>query len=53
MDAKTRTCPCGKRTILSKVRILAQAEDAFAAGEMVRKLQLGEHGMTGFKQARR
>jgi hypothetical protein len=51
-DAKTRTCPCGKRTILSKARILARAEDAFAAGEMVRKLQLGEHGMTGFKQAR-
>jgi hypothetical protein len=51
-DAKTRTCPCGKRTVLSKARILARAEDAFAAGEMVRKLQLGEHGMTGFKQAR-
>jgi len=51
-DAKTRTCPCKKRTILSKVRILARAEDAFAAGEMVRKLQLGEHGMPGFKQAK-
>jgi hypothetical protein len=51
-DAKTRTCPCGKRTILSKTRILAKAVDARAAGEIVRKLQLGEHGMTGFKSAK-
>jgi len=51
LDAKTRTCPCGKRTILSKARVLAQAEDAYAAGEMVRKLQLEGHGMTGFKPA--
>jgi hypothetical protein len=51
-DAKTRTCPCGKRTLLSKARILALAEDAYAAGDIVRKLQLGEHGMTGFHQAR-
>lgn len=50
-DAKTRACPCGKRTILSKVRVLAQAEDAYAAGEMVRMLQLEGHDMTGFKQA--
>jgi len=50
-DAKTRTSPCGKRSLLSKVRILAQAEDAYAAGEIVRKLQLEGHGMTGFKQA--
>jgi hypothetical protein len=51
-DAKTRTCPCKKRILLSKARILARAEDAFAAGEIVRRLQLGEHGMTGFKSAR-
>jgi hypothetical protein len=51
-DAKTRSCPCGKRTILSKTRILANAEDARAAGDIVRKLQLGEHGMTGFKSAK-
>jgi hypothetical protein len=50
-DAKSRTCPCGKRTILSKARILAQAEDAYAAGDIVRKLQLEGHGMTGFKSA--
>jgi len=50
-DAKSRTCPCGKRTLLSKVRVLAQAEDAYAAGEIVRTLQLGGHGMTGFKPA--
>jgi hypothetical protein len=49
--AKTRTCPCGKRTLLSKARVLAQAEDAYAAGEIVRRLQLGEHGMTGFQPA--
>ncbi len=51
-DAKTRTCPCGKRTRLDKVKILARAKDAFAAGEAVRKLQLGEHGMTGFRAAK-
>ncbi|MDD4160910.1 MAG: DUF1922 domain-containing protein [Methanothrix sp.] len=51
-DAKTRTCPCGKRTILCKARVLAQAEDAHAAGEIVRTLQLGKHGMTGFQPAR-
>jgi hypothetical protein len=51
-DAKTRTCPCKKRTLLSKARILARAEDAYAAGEIVRKLQLGGHDMTGFKSAK-
>jgi hypothetical protein len=51
-DAKTRTCPCGKRTRLDKARILARAQDAFRAGEAVRKLQLGEHGMTGFGTAK-
>ena len=40
-DAKTRTCPCGKRTKLRKARILAEADDAITAGEIVRKLQLG------------
>ena len=51
-EAKSRTCPCGKRNILSQVRVLSQAEDAFSAGEMVRKLQMGPRGMTGFKPAR-
>ncbi|GAB6266672.1 MAG: hypothetical protein STSR0001_21190 [Methanothrix sp.] len=51
-DAKTRTCPCGKRTVLSRVRILATAPDARAAGEIVRKLQLGESGLTGFSRAK-
>jgi hypothetical protein len=50
-NAKTRTCPCGKRTQLSKAKILARAEDARAAGEAVRRFQLGEKGMTGFKPA--
>ncbi len=50
-DAKTRTCPCGKRTVLSRARILATAPDARAAGEIVRRLQLGESGMTGFQRA--
>jgi hypothetical protein len=49
--AKTRTCPCGKKTQLSKVRVLAKAEDERAAGEMVRKLQIGDAGLTGFRQA--
>ena len=51
--AKTRTCPCGKRTVLSRARVLASAPDARAAGEIVRRLQLGESGnMTGFKPAK-
>jgi hypothetical protein len=50
-EAKTRTCPCGKRNLLLNVRILSQAEDAAVAGEMVRRLQLGNRGMTGFKPA--
>jgi hypothetical protein len=50
-DAKTRTCPCGKRTKLCNARILARAEDAYAAGEIVRKFQLGTHEMTGFQKA--
>jgi Domain of unknown function (DUF1922) len=49
--AKTRTCPCGKKTRLDKVRILARVEDARAAGEAVRKLQLEDKGMTGFRSA--
>jgi hypothetical protein len=49
--AKTRTCPCGKKSELSKVRVLAKAEDERAAGEMVRKLQIGDAGLTGFRQA--
>lgn len=49
--AKTRTCPCGKRMLLDKVRILARADDARAAGETVRKLQIEERGLTGFHQA--
>jgi hypothetical protein len=50
-EAKTRSCPCGRRTVLGKTRVLARAEDAKAAGEVVRRLQLGERGMTGFKPA--
>jgi len=44
----TRTCPCGKRTVLRKARVIARAEDAREAGEMVRSLQLGGRDMTGF-----
>jgi len=50
-EAKTRSCPCGKRNVLAKARVLAQAQDAADAGEIVRKLQMGEHGMTGFRPA--
>ncbi|MBN1323447.1 MAG: DUF1922 domain-containing protein [Methanotrichaceae archaeon] len=50
--AKTRTCPCGKRLNLSKVQILATAESASAAGEMVRTFQLQGQATTGFARAR-
>jgi hypothetical protein len=50
-DSKSRTCPCGKRSILAKVRVLARAEDALAAGTAVRTLQLGGRQMTGFHSA--
>jgi len=50
-DSKTRTCPCGKRTVLARTKILAEAKDAATAGEIVRQLQLGKHGMTGFRSA--
>jgi hypothetical protein len=46
---KTRTCSCKKRIQLDKVRILAEADDARVAGEAVRQLQLGDHGLTGFE----
>ncbi|MGA9098342.1 MAG: DUF1922 domain-containing protein [Methanotrichaceae archaeon] len=49
--SKTRTCPCGKRNQLSKVLILAKANDAQSAAEIVRTLQLGNVGMTGFRPA--
>jgi hypothetical protein len=50
-SAKTRTCPCGRKVALAKARILAKAEDAIAAGEMVRAPQLKDRGMTGFRPA--
>ena len=34
---------------MSRVRILATAPDARAAGEIVRRLQLGDSGLTGRK----
>ena len=48
---KTRTCPCGRRTHIDRVRILARADDAREAGEAVRKLQLGDKELTGFRSA--
>jgi len=44
----TRTCPCGKRIVLRKTRMIARAEDAREAGEMVRSLQLEGREMSGF-----
>lgn len=44
----TRTCPCGKRIVLRKARVVTRAEDAREASEMVRSLQLGGREMTGF-----
>ena len=37
---------------MSKVRVLATAPDARAAGEIVRRMQLGDFGLTGFRQAK-
>jgi len=37
---------------LNKTQILATAPDARAAGEIVRRLQLGESGLTGFSRAK-
>lgn len=49
--AKTRTCPCGKRIQMDRVRILARTDDAIDAGDVVRRLQLGDKDMTGFHAA--
>jgi hypothetical protein len=50
-EAKTRTCPCGKRTQLDKVRVLGRAENALAAGDLVRKMQADGREMAGFRSA--
>jgi hypothetical protein len=50
--SKTRTCPCKKRIYISRAKILAEASDAIAAGDIVRKLQLGKHEMCGFSPAK-
>jgi len=47
--SKSRQCPCGRRTILAKAWILARAQDAVDAGEIVRKLQMDGREMTGFR----
>ncbi|MGD0952845.1 MAG: DUF1922 domain-containing protein [Methanotrichaceae archaeon] len=49
--AKTRTCPCGRRIQIDRVRILARADDARDAGDAVRELQMGNKDMTGFHSA--
>jgi len=49
--AKTRTCPCGRKISLDRVRILARVNDAREAGEAVRKLQMERSGLTGFRPA--
>ncbi|NYT01481.1 MAG: DUF1922 domain-containing protein [Methanosarcinales archaeon] len=49
--ARTRSCPCGKRSELSRVRVLARAADAREAGALVRELQMGDREMTGFRSA--
>ncbi len=38
-SAKTKTCVCGYRNDLKRVRKLARAETEFEAGEIVRRLQ--------------
>ena len=49
--AATRTCPCGKRIKLSRVKVISRAGDEREAGELVRALQLDGRGMTGFSPA--
>jgi hypothetical protein len=49
--AKTRTCPCGKRIQIERIRILDRVDDAREAGDAVRKLQMGDEDMTGFHSA--
>ena len=49
--AATRTCPCGKRIKLDKVRVIARAEDEREAGDRVRALQMEGREMTGFSPA--
>ncbi len=44
---KSRTCVCGFRNELGRVRVVAKAEDERTAGEIVRRLQ-GEG--TGFRR---
>jgi len=39
VGAKSRTCVCGFKNDLRKVRIVGKAEDERVAGELVRKLQ--------------
>jgi predicted RNA-binding Zn-ribbon protein involved in translation (DUF1610 family) len=39
-DQRTRTCPyCGAQVLLSRARMVASAENAFAASEILRKLK--------------
>jgi DNA-directed RNA polymerase subunit RPC12/RpoP len=49
--AATRTCPCGKRIVLDKVKVISKAEDEREAGDLVRALQMGGREMTGFSPA--
>ncbi len=39
MGVKSRTCVCGFKNDMRKVRIVARAEDERVAGEIVRRLQ--------------
>ncbi|HOT06659.1 MAG: hypothetical protein A4E45_00956 [Methanosaeta sp. PtaB.Bin039] len=50
-EAKSRTCPCGRRLDLGKVLILARADDAREAGDIVRHLQMDGRQTTGFRPA--
>jgi DNA-directed RNA polymerase subunit RPC12/RpoP len=49
--AATRTCPCGKRISLKKVKVIFRAEDEREAGDRVRFLQMEGREMTGFSPA--
>ncbi|UZE91888.1 MAG: DUF1922 domain-containing protein [Methanosarcinales archaeon] len=46
---KTRSCPCGKKIKVRRMRVYARANDERKAGEIVRFLQEKEFGTPHFR----
>ena len=49
LSYETKTCQCGNKIQLKKVRIFARADTAADAGELLRALERGQN--TGFTSA--